>query len=139
VFDRLARGIARHPRITVLAWLGIIAASLALALFGVTGSGLFDRLHSGQPRVPGSESMQANDILRDTAETGPSLTLLVRDVDLSTPEAAAAVTRSSRRSTVSPQSSIRSSCPAGSRTPRPPRWSRAPRTDSCSRSTSRRA
>lgn len=91
VFDRLARAIARHPLRTALAWLVVVGASLAVALVGVTGSGLFDRLESGAPRVPGSESQRAEDILEESAPTGPAVTLVVQDVDLADPAVVQAV------------------------------------------------
>ncbi len=91
VFERLARAVSHHPRRTALVWLVIIIGSFALALFGVTGSGLFDRLASGEPQVPGSESLEGREILAEQSATGQAVTLLVRGVDLSTPESAQAV------------------------------------------------
>ncbi len=91
VFERLARAVSHHPRRTAVIWLVIIVASFAIALVGVTGSGLFDRLQSGEPRVPGSESLEGREILEKASDTGPAITLLLQDVDISTPEAAQAV------------------------------------------------
>jgi RND superfamily putative drug exporter len=91
VFDRLARAVARHPWSTALAWLGLIAAAVALALVGVTGTGLFDRLESGAPRVPGSESLAGTEILQEDAGRGERITLVLREVDLRDPGTAQAV------------------------------------------------
>ncbi len=91
MFDRLARGIAHHPRRTALVWVVVVVGSILLALTGVGGSGLFDRLQSGAPRVPGSESQTAQDLLEESAPTGPTITLLVQGVDLADPEVARAV------------------------------------------------
>jgi RND superfamily putative drug exporter len=88
VFERLARAVSHHPRRTAVIWLVIIVASFAFALVGVTGSGLFDRLQSGEPRVPGSESLEGRQVLEEAADAGPAITLLLQDVDVSTPEAA---------------------------------------------------
>lgn len=54
--------MGRHPRSVVLAWLALAIAFLTLALGGVTGQGLFDRLHSGDITTPG-EAQQARDLL----------------------------------------------------------------------------
>lgn len=91
MFDRLGRAVAHHPRITVVTWVVVIAASLAFGLFGVGGSGLFDRLESGEPRVPGSESLAGSEILRAQSDTGPASTLVVQGVDLADPEVAQSV------------------------------------------------
>jgi RND superfamily putative drug exporter len=91
VFDRLGLAVARHPRGTVAAWVVVIAASLAFGLFGIGGSGLFDRLESGAPRVPGSESLAGTEILRDRSDTGPASTLVVQGVDLADPDVAQGV------------------------------------------------
>lgn len=88
MFDRLARAVSHHPRRTAVIWLVVIVASFAIALVGVTGSGLFDRLQSGEPRVPGSESLEGREVLEEASDAGPAITLLLRDVDVSTPEAA---------------------------------------------------
>ena len=82
VFDSLGAHIARAPKVTVLVWLVIAVASFAIAFGGVTGENLFDRLSSGSPDVPGSDSTRADEILAETATAGPSLTLVVEDVDL---------------------------------------------------------
>ena len=52
------RLIARHPRRLVLAWVLITFSCFAVAVGGVTGESLFNRLHSGAPTVD-SESTQA--------------------------------------------------------------------------------
>jgi len=88
VFERLARAVSHHPRRTAVIWLVVIVASFAIALVGVTGSGLFDRLQSGEPRVPGSESLEGREVLEEASDAGPAITLVLRDVDVSTPEAA---------------------------------------------------
>jgi RND superfamily putative drug exporter len=81
VFESLGRTVARHPRLTVLVWLVITAACLALALFGVHGQNLFDRLSTGEPVVPGSDSAHANELLAEASTSGASLTLVVQDLD----------------------------------------------------------
>ncbi|WP_154794258.1 MMPL family transporter [Occultella kanbiaonis] len=87
VFDRLGRDIAHRPRLTVFLWILLVGGCLALALTGVGGQGLFDRLHSGEPRVPGSQSQIGSDIVADNDETGETISLVVQGVDLADAEA----------------------------------------------------
>ena len=81
VFESLGRAVAHHPRRALLAWLVIAVLGFGLALFGVQGQNLFDRLTTGSPSVPGSQSATANGILRDASTSGASLTLAVQNVD----------------------------------------------------------
>ncbi|MGY4642624.1 MMPL family transporter [Cellulomonas sp. URHB0016] len=90
VFARLGRAVAHHPRLTVLVWLVVAVAGYALAVVGVHGESLFDRLTSGAPGVPGSESEQAQAILEGSGARGSSLTLVLHDVDAEDPEVATA-------------------------------------------------
>lgn len=85
VFARLGRVVARHPVRAVVAWGLLTAVGLLLAVVGVQGDTLFDRLTTGAPGVPGSESEQARDILAGQDESGPSLTLVLADVDPADP------------------------------------------------------
>ena len=91
VFDTLGRLIARSPRITIAVWAVLTAVCFALAVVGVGGESLFERLSTGAPAVPGSESSEADAILTDNATGGPSLALAVADVDPADPELAPAV------------------------------------------------
>ncbi len=81
VFDSLGRTVARHPRRTIAVWAVVTAACFALALLGVGGETLFDRLSTGAPQVPGSESAQADEILERESTSGSSLSLAVQGVD----------------------------------------------------------
>ena len=79
VFESLGRRVAHHPRLTILVWVVLTALGLGLAVFGVHGESLFDRLATGAPAVPGSQSAEADDILAeaDGAETPAELVLRV--------------------------------------------------------------
>lgn len=90
VFARLGRAVAHHPRLTVVVWLVLAIAGYALAVLGVHGENLFDRLSTGAPSVPGSESVAAQDILDEASTTGPSVTLAVSGVDPADPAVAEA-------------------------------------------------
>ncbi|MDR1151450.1 MAG: MMPL family transporter [Bifidobacteriaceae bacterium] len=92
MFNHLARGIARHPVWTIVSWLVIAAASIALATAGVTGQSLFDRVNSGEPMAVDSESTRADTITSDASTTGQSLTLIIGDVDMANPQVLAALT-----------------------------------------------
>ena len=85
VFARLGRLIARHPRVAVLVWLAIAVAGFATAVFGVHGESVFSRVVTGAPNVPGSESLQADEILAEVNLTGESLTLVLDGVDAADP------------------------------------------------------
>lgn len=85
VFESLGRRVAHHPRLTVVVWLVITALGFSLAVFGVHGENLFERLTTGEPAVPGSESAEANDILRTNDDRGESLSLVVSGVDPADP------------------------------------------------------
>ncbi len=81
MFDRLGAQIGRHPRMVVLLWTLVTVVAFGVTLTDVTGESLFDRLHTGAPGVPGSDSAVANDIITEESTTGPSLSLAVSDVD----------------------------------------------------------
>jgi RND superfamily putative drug exporter len=85
VFARLGRAVARHPRITVVVWLVVAAVGYALAVLGVHGESVFDRVTTGAPLVPASESHDADDLLAQVDHAGESLTLVVSGVDPATP------------------------------------------------------
>lgn len=86
MFDLLGRLIARRPRLTVLAW-GVLTVTLfALAMTGFGGQGLFERLHSGEPTVPGSESTQARDLIAEHRDSGEQISLVIRGLDTSDPD-----------------------------------------------------
>ncbi|WP_241681073.1 MMPL family transporter [Pseudactinotalea terrae] len=93
MFSRLGAAAARRPLLIVLVWMLLAASWLALAVVGVTGQGLFDRLHSGEPSVPGSESQVGRQIVDDAATTGESITLALADVEMTDPEQLAQVQR----------------------------------------------
>ncbi len=78
---RLGALIARHPRSWVAAWAVIAVACFAVAVGGVTGESLFDRLHSGAPTVE-SESSRAQDIIAESQPTLQTLTMQVTGADL---------------------------------------------------------
>lgn len=84
VLDRLGLTVARHPRLTVLTWAVVAGACLFLALVGVGGQNLFDRLTTGEPTVPGSDSARAGELLSETSTAGASLSLVVQGVDPAT-------------------------------------------------------
>ncbi len=80
---RVASASARHPFRVLTAWVVVVAAAVALALAGVTGEDLFDRLGSDGGSWSNGESREADDLLagNDTEST----TLLLHDVDPADP------------------------------------------------------
>lgn len=85
MFARLGRAIALRPRVVVAVWVVLAVLGYALAVTGVHGESLFDRLHTGAPAVPGSESAAGRAILDEADTSGPSLTLVLQGVDASDP------------------------------------------------------
>lgn len=85
VFARLGRVVAHHPRLTVLVWLVLTAAGYALAVQGVHGQTLFDRVSTGAPGVPGAESTRGQEILAAERTTGPSVNLVLSGVSPADP------------------------------------------------------
>lgn len=92
VFARLGREVGRHPRLTVVVWLVLAVAGYAFAVLGVHGGeSVFDRVTSGAPDVPGSQSEQADALLAQVDESGESLTLVLSGVDPAAPGLQAAM------------------------------------------------
>ena len=92
VFARLGRVVGRHPRVTVVVWLVLAVAGYAVAVLGVHGGqSVFDRVTSGAPNVPGSQSTAADTLLAQVDESGESLTLVLSGVDPSSAAVQAAM------------------------------------------------
>ena len=85
---RLGRLLARHPRSWVLAWVVVAVTCFAVAVGGVTGESLFERLHSGAPTVD-SEASRAQDVIAESNPTLQTLTMQVSGVDLGDAKAVA--------------------------------------------------
>ena len=62
MLKKIGFGIAKHPLITILAWIVLTVSIVLVALVGVGGQSLFDRLLSSAPNVS-SESTTADEIL----------------------------------------------------------------------------
>ena len=91
MFESLGRAVAHRPRLTVAVWAVLTALGFALAVVGVHGESLFDRLTTGEPSVPGSQSERGTQILTEQAETGETVSLLVSGVDPADPALAEAL------------------------------------------------
>ena len=76
---RVSGASARHPFRTLVAWVVVLGAAIALALAGVTGEDLFDRLGSDGGSWSNGESSEADDLLAGT--DAESATLLVHGLD----------------------------------------------------------
>lgn len=82
---RLGHHTATHPIRVILGWVALISVSFALA-FGAFGEGLFDRLSTEAPTIPGSESAEALDRLTEADDSPESVDLAVWGVDLENQE-----------------------------------------------------
>ncbi len=85
----LGRFVGRHPRTVVAAWVLLVLAGFALAVGGLAGQTLFQRLGSGNPEVPG-QAQRADDLLTRTSPTGGSVLLVLDRVAASSAPARAA-------------------------------------------------
>ncbi|SEE05982.1 putative drug exporter of the RND superfamily [Ruania alba] len=81
----------------MIIWLVLVGLAGALALTGFGSQGLFDRLHSGEPRVPGSESQEARTLIEEASDDGPTVTAVLTDVDLTDPEVVTTAGRAAAR------------------------------------------
>ena len=88
---RLGATSARHPWRFVIVWVVLAGAAFAVAVGGITGESLFQRLHSGAPSAP-SEAQTGQDLIQANQASSDSLTLQVTGADLSDPAAVAAAT-----------------------------------------------
>ncbi len=105
---RLGGVAARHPWRFVLVWVVITAAAFAVAVGGVTGESLFQRLHSGAPSAP-SEARTGQDLVEDNETSSDSLTLQVTGANLADPAAVAAATTATQNlATVAGVTAVRS-------------------------------
>ncbi|WP_319637676.1 MMPL family transporter [Pengzhenrongella sicca] len=77
MFASLGRRVARHPLRTIAVWAVVTALGFGLAIFGLGGENLFDRLTTGEPGVPGSDSDIASSTLADASTQGEQLTLVL--------------------------------------------------------------
>ncbi|WP_395639776.1 MMPL family transporter [Pseudolysinimonas sp.] len=80
---RLSGASARHPFRTLAAWAVVLGTAIAVALVGVTGEDLFDRLGSDGGSWSNGESAEADDLLAGT--DAESATLLVHGLDVADP------------------------------------------------------
>ncbi|MEO5743910.1 MAG: MMPL family transporter, partial [Terracoccus sp.] len=81
---RLGGVIGRHPWRFVIAWSVAAVVCFAVAVGGVTGESLFNRLQSGAPGVNG-EAQQAQNVISSVEPSLTTLTLQVTDANLTDP------------------------------------------------------
>lgn len=92
---RLGALIARHPRTWIVAWAVVAITCFAVAVGGVTGESLFERLHSGVPTVE-SESSRAQEVIAESQPALETLTMQVTGADLADAATVAAGTAATR-------------------------------------------
>jgi putative drug exporter of the RND superfamily len=92
VFPLIGRLVARRPRTVIAVWTVVALLAGLAALTGFAGPGLFDRLQTGAPVVPGSESQTAQEILDEEGRGGDQVSLLVQGTDLADGQVVAGVT-----------------------------------------------
>lgn len=78
--SRLATASARRPVVALAAWVVVLAIAGALALGGVGGDTLFERLKSEAPTAAGQAS-EGSDILAGDGGATESLTLVAHGID----------------------------------------------------------
>lgn len=62
-------------------WVALVAAGYVLAVLGVHGQSVFDRVTTGQLEVPGSQSQTGEQILRSSRNVGESVTIALTGID----------------------------------------------------------
>jgi len=82
-------------------WLLLTVTAFGVAVGGVGGQSLFDRLKTGAPSAPG-EATRAEDILRELEPQQQSLTLQVEGADLSSASAVTAAGTATRALAATP-------------------------------------
>lgn len=80
VFERIGKSVDRRPIMTIAIWLIVVALSGAFAIIGVNGESIFERLTTGEPAIPGSQSDRGMEILRENSSQGEAITLMVLGV-----------------------------------------------------------
>ena len=94
VFAAIAHAVARHPVVTIVAWILAAAAMLALSLLGVGDGNLYERTETGVPTVKSADSTFVYEFMQEAApaDTGPQLSFLVQGVDATETDTQTAVT-----------------------------------------------
>ena len=87
----LVRRVVKDAWFVVVTW-AVLAIVLLTASLGILGGrGLFERLEAGTLSVGGTESAQGDQIISVLSGDGRIVTLMVKDIDISSPEAQAQV------------------------------------------------
>ncbi|MCG2797297.1 MAG: MMPL family transporter [Cellulomonas sp.] len=81
MFRSLGRLAARRPLAVIGVWVVLVLAGYALAALGLHGENVFDRVTTGQPQVPGSQSEQGEQILDAASDVGESVTIALTGID----------------------------------------------------------
>lgn len=81
MFFSLGRLCAKYSRLILAIWCVAILSLAGLSLKGVAGDGLFDRLHTGEPRVEGAESEKGNELIAENSQRGEMLIYAITELD----------------------------------------------------------
>ncbi|MBU4216153.1 MAG: MMPL family transporter [Actinobacteria bacterium] len=81
MFRSLGRLAARRPLVVIGVWVVLVLAGYALAGLGLHGENLFERVTTGQPQVPGSQSEQGEQILAAASDVGESVTIALTRIN----------------------------------------------------------
>lgn len=88
----LVRRVVKDAWFVVVTW-AVLAIVLLTASLGILGGrGLFARLEAGTLSIGGTESAQGDQIISVLSGDGRIVTLMVKDIDISSPEAQAQIT-----------------------------------------------
>ena len=87
----LVRRVVKDAWFVVMTW-AVLAIVLLTASLGILGGrGLFERLEAGTLSVGGTESAQGDQIISILSGDGRIVTLMVKNIDISSPETQAQV------------------------------------------------
>ncbi|HET8616585.1 MAG TPA: MMPL family transporter [Actinomycetales bacterium] len=82
--ERLGRAQARHARSVAAAWVVIVVVGFGVAFGAFGGGSLFDRLHSGEPDVPG-ETQVGRQMLDAREQSGERVLVMLDGIDPTAP------------------------------------------------------
>ncbi|MFY9262939.1 MAG: MMPL family transporter [Actinomycetaceae bacterium] len=74
MFDLLARGITRFPKLFIIGWVILALVGGTASLWGFGHGNIFDRMYSSESMVPGSES---DEVILATGATGEGESIVV--------------------------------------------------------------
>lgn len=80
MFRALGRLNTRRPWFVIFSWLLLVTASVVTSMFGLGHGGLFQRMETGEYKIPGTDSAKVAEMTSGSSESGHSSILVVGEV-----------------------------------------------------------